>query len=80
MGLNRWIINGIRGGQKLENANSKNLEFTSIEASDAGSYRVSISNEAGVVQEFIVDLIVNEPIGIAEQLSEARVIEVGQCN
>ncbi|MAE32297.1 MAG: hypothetical protein CMO43_12050, partial [Verrucomicrobiales bacterium] len=64
-----------KDGQAIEGANAKELAFDSLATSDAASYSVSISNEAGTVVSDEVAITVHVPITITQQSVEARVIE-----
>ena len=64
-----------KDGQAIEGANAKELAFDSLATSDAASYSVSISNEAGTVVSDEVAITVHVPITITQQPEQARVIE-----
>jgi hypothetical protein len=64
-----------KDGEAIEGANAKKLVFEALATTDAASYSVSISNEAGTVESAPAEVIVHVPITIVQQPVESRVIE-----
>ena len=55
-----------KDGSAIPNATSATFSIASVSESDAGSYRVSVSNAAGSVTSQPAEVLVNEPPAIAE--------------
>ena len=62
-------------GEAIAGAEAQELAFENLATTDASSYTVSISNEAGTVVSDSVAVTVHVPITITQQPVEARVIE-----